>query len=134
MHALGIVFFALAVLGGTALIAGTLWMTFAHSLWGRVSGPPPGLSPEEARAWTVEHDPQEGELLSWEMVRASVRAGRWREVWPALFVIGGAAAVFLFLPLGILLVTRAFWSGIIGLAVGILLLWRGYTTLWRQGA
>jgi len=124
MHALGIVFFALAVLGGTALIAGTLWMTFAHSLWGRVSGPPPGLSPEEARAWTVEHDAQEGDPFSWD----------WREVWPALFVIGGAAAVFLFLPLGILLATRAFWSGVIGLAIGILLLWRGYTILWRQGA
>lgn len=133
MHALGIVFFALAVLGGTALIAGILWMTFAHSLWGRVSGPPPGLSPEEARAWAADRNASDEEPPSWEMVRASVRAGRWQEVWPALFVIGGAAAVFLFLPLGILLATRAFWSGIIGLVIGIFLLWRGYSTLWRQG-
>ncbi len=132
MHALGIFFFVLAVLGGTALIAGILWMTFAHSLWGRINGPPETLSPEEARMWAITHGPDTKAPLSWEMVREALRAGRWREVWPALFVVGGGTAILIFLPLGILLATSAFWSGLAGLALGVFLVWRGYSSLWQR--
>lgn len=136
MRVLAGIFFTMALLGGTAFVAGMLWMLFAHSLWGHPMGPPPGLSPEQAREWAATRARAEGEKveMGWSEVRAAVASGRWREVWPALFVVGGAVAVLLFLPLAVLTGTRAFWSGLIGLVVGVVVVWRIYAALWRGGS
>ncbi len=133
MKVLAGIFFTIALFGGTAFVAGVLWMLFAHSLWGRPTGPPPGLSPEEARQWALERArAKRQDALNWADVRAAVAEGRWREVWPALFVVGGMVAVLLFLPLGILTGTRAFWTGLVGLAAGIVIVWRIYAALWQE--
>ena len=133
-RALATLFFALASLGGAAVLAGILWMLFARSLWGHPVGPPPGAPPEEVRAWRERTSPgvEEPFVLNWVEVKTAVRAGHWRDVWPILFVLGGATAVLIFLPLGILTGTREVWTGAGGLVLGLIILWRGYAALTRE--
>ncbi len=135
MSVLASLFFALAVLGGTAVLAGILWVLFARSLWGHPVGPPPDAPPEEVRAWRERATSEtEGPFtLNWSDVKRAVAAGQWSRVWPILFVVGGAVAVLIFLPLGILVGTRETWTGLGGLVVGLLLIWRGYVALTREG-
>ncbi len=121
--------FGLAALGGAAVVAGVLWTLFSQGVWGRVAGPPPGLSPEEARAWAQERARAGSEGRSWQEVRAALTAGQWRDVWPVLLILGGMVGVLVFLPLGILLGTGERLSGAAGLALGLLILWRAYRAL-----
>lgn len=51
-------------------------------------------------------------------------AGRWREVWPVVLVVGGTVGVVFFLPLGILLGTDQHWVGLGGLVLGLVIMWR----------
>ncbi len=125
MNIVATICFILALTGGTAVIAGVLWALFAHSLWGHPAGPPPGLSPEEVRAWYAEHEhnPQHPPM-SWEDIRQALREHRWTEVWPVLLILAGMTLVLIFLPLGVLIGTDAWMSGLLGLIVGGVFLWR----------
>ena len=133
MSVLAAICFALAVLGGTAVLAGVLWMVFAQTLWGHPVGPPLNASPEEARAWRARREESQMATyaLNWPEVKARVAAGHWHEVWPILFVVGGVPVVLFFLPLGILVGTHERWVGLGGLVMGLVLIWRGYVTLTR---
>ncbi len=133
MGVLATIFFTLAALGGAAVLAGVLWMVFAQSLWGHPTGPPLDASPEDVQAWHSArgHPDADTYLVNWQQVKSLVAAGRWRDVWPILFVVGGIVAVLLFLPLGILMGTDEQWVGMGGLLVGLFLIWRGYMTLTR---
>ncbi len=125
MHWLAWGAFALATLGGSGVIAGVLWIVFAQGIWGRMDGPPPDLSPEEARAWaqrrTAEPTPY---TMSWGDVRLALATGRWRDVWPVILVGLGSVMVLIFLPLGVLLGTEQRVAGAVGLLLAGVVLWR----------
>ncbi len=132
MNILATVCFVLALLGGTGVIAGVLWALFAHSLWGHPAGPPPGLTPEEVRAWYAEHERGEHRAaMSWEDIRRALQEHRWVDVWPVLLILLGMTFVLIFLPLGVLIGTDAWMSGVLGLIVGGLFLWRVQRVLRR---
>ncbi len=131
MSWIGKLFFALASLGGASVLAGVLWTLLAQGLWGRPAGPPPHLTPEEARAWTQAHPGGEGSphAMGWSEVRQALREGDWSEVWPVVLTGGGLVLVLICLPLGVLLGTPEWWSGLIGLAMAIFILVRLYRAL-----
>ncbi len=103
MKVLAAVCFALALIGGTGALAGALWALLAEGVWGHLGGPPPGLSPSEARAWAQAYarGADAPHTFRWRDVPRAWRERRWREMWPLLFMAGGVILVGIFLPLGL---------------------------------
>ena len=134
MHWMRTIFLALAYLGGAGFIAGTLWSLLAHGLWGHPAGPPPHLSPEEARAWTHEHPGGIGSphAMRWEDIRVALREQRWAEVWPVALALLGGGLALVCVPASFLVTAKHWWKGALGLGIAVIILVRVYTALWGR--
>ncbi len=117
MEGIGILFFVLFVFSSTATLVGLLWGLLAHGLWGHPAGPPPHLSPKEAREWTHLHPGGVGSShrMSGARMYVALREHRWREVWPLTLVLWGIGASLLFLSLSLLFLLRSPVNGFIGI-------------------